>query len=81
MYTLSILLYVRRYSYALLISLKCSWDLDFGILFFVGLYLSGWYILARSQHFTLISLSVVAVDIRGLRMPRESVIFCPTFLE
>ena len=41
-YDLSIIFYVRRYSYALVFSLKCSWALDFDILFVVGLYKSGW---------------------------------------
>ena len=39
-YAISIMFYVRRYSYALLISLKCSWASDFDILFVVGSYLS-----------------------------------------
>ena len=80
MYALSIIFYVRRYSYALLISLKCSWASDFDILFVVELYFSGWYILARRWYFTLIYRSVAAVDIGRLRMPRESFLFCPTFL-
>ena len=62
-----------------MISLKRSWALDFDILFVVGSYLSGWYILARRRYCTLISLSVEAVDISMLRMPRESFLFCPTF--
>ena len=41
-YALSIIFYVQRYSYALLISLKCSWASDFDICFVVGSYLPGW---------------------------------------
>ena len=70
MYALSVIFYVQRSSYALLISLKCSWASDFDILFVVGSYLLGWYILARRRYRTLISLSVEAVDIGRLRMPR-----------
>ena len=80
MYASSIIFHVQRYSYALLISLKCSWASDFDILFVVELYFSGWYILARRWYFTLIYRSVAAVDIGRLRMPRESFLFCPTFL-
>ena len=72
--------YVRRYLYALLISLKCSWASDFDILFVVGSYLSGWYILERHQYCTLIYFSVAAVDTDILRIPRESFLLCPTFV-
>ena len=80
MYDLSIFFYVQRYLYALLISLKCSWASDFDILFVVGSYLSGWYILARHRYCTLISISVASVDIGILRIPRESLLLCPTFI-
>ena len=80
MYALSIIFYVQRYLYALLISLKYSWASDFDILFVIGSYLSGWYILARCQYCTLISLSVATVDIGMLSMPRESFLFLSTLL-
>ena len=80
MYALSIIFYVQSYSYTLLISLKCSWASSCEILFVVGSHLLGLYILARRRYCTLISLSVAAVDIGRLRMPRESFLFCPTFL-
>ena len=41
-YALSIIFYVQSYYYALLISLKYCWALDFDILFVKGSYLSGW---------------------------------------
>ena len=53
---------------------------DFDILFVIGLYLSGWYILARRRYCTLISLSIAAADTGRLRIPRESFLLCPTFL-
>ena len=79
-YALSIIFYVQRYSYALLVSLKCYWASDFDILFVVGSYLSGWYILARRRQCTLIYIYVAAVDISRLKIPRGSFLFCPTFL-
>ena len=50
--------YVRRNSYALLTSLKCSWDSYCVIGLVVGLYLSGWYIRASRLYCTFISLYV-----------------------
>ena len=41
---------MRRNSYALLSSLKCSWGSDFDILFVVELYLSGWYVRASCMY-------------------------------
>ena len=81
MYDLSIILYVQRYFYTFLISLKCYWASYFEILFVVGSYLSGSYILARRHYCTLNSMYVAAVDIGRLSMPRYSLLLCPTFLE
>ena len=75
-----ILFYMQRYSYALLITLTCSWVSDFDILFVMGSYLSGWYILPKRRCCTLISLSVAAADTGRLRKPRDSFLFCPNFL-
>ena len=80
MHAISVFFYVKSYFYALLISLKFSWPSDFDILSVVGLYLSGWYILARRRYCILISLYLAAVDIGRLRIPMESFLFCPTFL-
>ena len=71
MYLLCSSFYVRRYPYALLISLKCSWALNIDISFDVGSYLS-WC-------FTFISLSVTAMDIGMLRISSESLLVYPTF--
>ena len=71
-YALSIIFYVQRYSYALLISLKCSWASDFDIF-------CHRIVLVRVVD-SCKTVSVAAVDIGRLRMPRESFLFCPTFL-
>ena len=80
MHAISVFFYVKSYFYALLISLKISWPSDFDILSVLGLYLSGWYILAWPRYCTLVYVSLAAGDAGRLRILRESFLLCPTFL-